>query len=288
MSQRNKEQGAKRRAAVLGWPIAQSRSPLIHQAWLKRYDIDGSYEAMAVPPEELVAKLAHLRAEGFAGANVTIPHKQAVVTLCQELDEAALAIGAVNTLVFSADGTMRGSNTDAFGFSENLKSLGLSWTGKRALVLGAGGAARAVLYGLSQLSIAEITLINRTLARAEDLASAFTTRDCKITASPWSDHLATLEAPDLVVNSTSLGMVGGAPLRFDLKGLPSSAVVTDLVYNPLETDLLRAAKAGGNPTLDGLGMLLHQARPGFEAWFGVAPEVTPELRSEIIASLAHV
>lgn len=285
MSQGHADKGAKLRAAVLGWPITQSRSPLIHGAWLAHYGLDGTYEALAVRPEDLAGKLRELQAEGYAGANITVPHKQAVLALCQTLSPAAAQIGAVNTLVFGADGSIHGTNTDAFGFTENLKSLGLSWTGKKALVLGAGGAARAVLNALSQLALGEILVLNRTLAHAEDLAQTFTTPACKITAAPWSECPRGLDGVDLLVNTTSLGMVGQPPLKVSIEGLKSSAVVTDLVYNPLETDLLGRAQAQGNATLDGLGMLLHQARPGFEAWFGVAPEVSQELRAEIIASL---
>jgi shikimate dehydrogenase len=273
------------KAGVIGWPIGHSRSPLIHTHWLRQYGIAGSYEKIVARPEEFAQTLRDLAGKGFAGVNVTLPHKRAALVLAETCDEAARHIGAANTLTFNKDGSIHASNTDAFGFIQNLKTIHQDWSGANALVLGAGGAARAVLYGLGQEGAHSITVSNRTFARAQDLCTEFSSRACSVTPLEWQDADAALESVDLLVNTTSLGMQGEPKLEMSLEKLSAHALVTDLVYAPLQTALLGEAARRGNPTLDGLGMLLHQARPGFESWFGTAPEVTPELRSIIVQDL---
>jgi shikimate dehydrogenase len=266
-------------AGVMGWPVAHSRSPLLHGWWLRRYAIDGAYVPLAVRPERLEQAIRALPALGFAGCNLTIPHKEAALRIVDRADAAARRIGAVNTIVVGADGDLSGSNTDAFGFVE---SLGPSWRADAgpAVVIGAGGAARAIIVALAERGAPEIRICNRTLERAEALGSELGGRPVA-----WERREAALEGAALVVNTTSQGMKGEPPLDLALDRLPRTATVCDIVYVPLETPLLAAARARGNRTVDGLGMLLHQARPGFEAWFGVAPEVTPELRQAVEATL---
>lgn len=270
------------KAGVIGWPIQHSRSPAIHGFWLNKLGIDGSYEKIAASPEDFGQTVVRLQQQGFAGLNVTIPHKQAALTLAREVDDAAQAIGAANTLIFDLK-KITAVNTDAFGFMENLRSARPQWQGARAMVLGAGGAARAVLYGLVRLGFAHIHIANRTESKSKELAALFSNDTCSIKSCAWGAEPVT--QVDLLVNTTSLGMTGQPSLSLSLDPLPTSALVNDLVYAPLETDLLRAARARGNPVLDGLGMLLHQARPGFEAWFGRPVEVTPELRAHIVQDL---
>jgi shikimate dehydrogenase len=272
------------RACVIGWPVEHSRSPVIHRYWLEQYGIDGAYEKEAVPPEELANFLGQLRSQGYAGANVTLPHKEAALRAARSADEAALAIGAANTLWLDPDGTLHASNTDAYGFLTNLDAQAPQWnegTGA-VMVLGAGGAARAILYGLLAAGASKILLANRTRARAEALAAAFGPR---VEVIDWDGRHAALRACGLLVNSTSLGMTGQGPLEIDLSALPRTAVVADIVYNPLETPLLAAARAKRLACVDGLGMLLHQAVPGFARWFGVRPEVTPALKDHVVATL---
>jgi len=273
------------RACVIGWPVGHSRSPLIHRYWLKQYGIDGAYEKEAVRPEDFAAFVNGLAEHGYVGANVTLPHKEAALRLARSADEAAIAIGAANTLWLDAEGALHASNTDAYGFMTNLDAEAPQWNEGLggAMVLGAGGAARAILYGLIKVTDAKIFLANRTRTRAEALAHVFGPRVEVIDWEKRNDALATC---GLLVNTTSLGMVGQAPLDIDLAALPQDAVVADVVYTPLLTPLLVAAAKRGNPTVDGLGMLLHQAVPGFERWFGVRPEVTPALRAYVVASLA--
>lgn len=271
------------RAGVMGWPISHSRSPRLHGYWLARYGIDGTYEALAVAPEDLAEQLGALGDRGFAGVNLTVPHKEAALAVVTSLSPAARAIGAVNTVVVGTDGDLEGDNTDGFGFLENLRQGAAGWradTGP-AVVLGAGGAARAICRALAGAGAPDIRIVNRTPARAETLAG-----DLAGPLMPWSwdDRSEALAGAALVVNTTTLGMVGQDPLDLDLARLPTSAVVNDIVYAPLETPLLAAAAKRGNPVVDGLGMLLHQARPGFEAWFGRAPEVTAELRAHVLGS----
>ena len=271
------------KAFVIGHPIKHSRSPLIHGTWLERYGIAGSYEPIDVAPEALPEFFEQLRAGAFAGGNVTIPHKEQVFALCDSVDPLARTIGAVNTLV-AKDGRVHGFNTDFMGFLGNLDQNAKGWdTGlNRAIVLGAGGAARAILVALRERGVKDIVVLNRTADKATALAAAI---EGPFRAGPLS-HFA-LEAPGagLVVNTTSIGMHNTRFEDLDLTLLPKSALVTDIVYVPLVTPLLADARALGLRTVDGLGMLLHQAVPGFEAWFGVRPEVTAELRAKVEATL---
>lgn len=271
-------------ACVIGWPVEHSRSPAIHRYWLKRYRIDGAYEKEKVAPEDLARFLGALGARGYAGANVTLPHKEAALRLAAFADEAASAIGAANTLWLDGEGKLHASNTDSYGFMTNLNEAAPHWNGGRrpVLVLGAGGAARAILHGLIAQGAASILLANRTRDRAEALAKTF---GPTVRVIDWADRARALAGCGLLVNATSLGMTGKGDLDIDLRALPSDAVVADIVYSPLETPLLAAARARGNRVVDGLGMLLHQAVPGFERWFGVRPEVTPELKAHVAATL---
>lgn len=275
-----------KRACVIGWPVAHSRSPIIHNYWLKRYGIDGAYTKEGVQPAQLAGFLAAFAKWGLAGANVTLPHKEAALALAAKADEAARAIGAANTLWLDEAGILNASNTDAYGFMTHLSAEAPSWNeGKRPVaVLGAGGAARAILFGLIEAGATKILLANRTQARAEELARVFGPR---VVVVPWERRNAALADCGLLVNTTSLGMTGKGPLDIDLGALPQDAMVADIVYSPLETKLLAAARARGNKAVDGLGMLLHQAVPGFERWFSVRPEVTAELRALLVQSLSE-
>lgn len=274
------------RAFVVGHPIAHSRSPLIHGYWLSQHGIPGSYERLDVAPEAFPDFLRALPESGFRGGNVTIPHKEAAYALVDTLTPRAQKIGAVNTLVVGPDGRVRGDNTDAPGFCAHLDhSLGAGWTeraGGTAVVLGAGGAARAIVVGLAESGLRRILIANRTRARAETLAALAPGIGA---ALAWDDLPDALAGAGLLVNTTSLGMKGQPPLDLDLTPLPETAAVADIVYAPLETDLLAAARRRGLAAVDGLGMLLHQAVPGFEAWFGLRPAVTPGLRDSIVADL---
>jgi shikimate dehydrogenase len=272
-----------KRACVIGWPVAHSRSPVIHRYWLKLYGLDGAYEMEAVRPEEIEDFLHSLGQWGYKGANVTLPHKEAALAAADRPDEAT-AIGAANTLWLDAKGLLHASNTDAYGFMTHLAAEAPDWNkGSRpVMVLGAGGAARAILHGLLEAGASKILLANRTGGRAEALAQGFGSR---VSVVPWEDRNRALAGCGLLVNATSLGMTGKPPLDLDLSALPKDATVADIVYSPLETPLLAAAKARGNRIVDGLGTLLHQAAPGFERWFGVRPEVTPELRAYVAAHL---
>jgi len=270
------------RAFVIGHPIAHSRSPLIHGAWLAEYGIDGSYEAIDVAAEALPEFFGRLRAGAFAGGNVTIPHKEAVFSLCDAVDPLALRIGAVNTLVVR-DGRVEGSNTDYLGFLGNLDAGAPGWdrTARHAVVLGAGGAARAVLVALASRDI-PVLLLNRTRASADRLAGEL---DGDITVAGLEAFGEVAPLAGLVVNTTAVGMHGSRFDGLDLSRLEPGTLVTDIVYTPLRTPLLAEAEARGLRVVDGLGMLLHQAVPGFAAWFGVTPRVTPALRARIEATL---
>lgn len=272
-----------RRAFVCGHPIAHSRSPKIHGYWLERYGIAGSYEAMDVAPDDFSGFVSTLSEQGFAGGNVTIPNKENAFRLVERRDHAAEEIGAVNTLWFE-DGVLWGSNTDSYGFAANLDQHAAGWDRARvALVLGAGGASRAIVHALKSRGFDDIRLLNRTVERASELANAF---GPKTSAHPLQAANELAGDAGLVVNATSLGMHGAAEaLPLDVERLPDGALVTDIVYVPLETPLLAAARARGLKTVDGLGMLLHQATPGFERWFGCKPEVTHELRAMIVADI---
>ncbi len=271
------------KSGVIGWPVAHSLSPRLHGYWLSQYKIDGAYVALPVDPENLQSAIREMVADGYAGFNVTVPHKETVLACLDDISAAARRIGAVNTVVIE-DGVLKGSNTDGFGFLENLKSghPGFAASLGPAVVLGAGGAARAVVNALTDAGAPEIRLFNRTRARAEKLAADLAG---PITVGDWARRGDGLEAAALLVNTTSMGMTGKPPLEISLAKLPAGAAVTDLVYAPLQTGLLAAAAARGNPTIDGIGMLLHQARPGFEAWFGVRPDVSDGLRAHVLAEL---
>jgi len=269
-------------AGVFGWPAGHSRSPQLHGHWLERYGIDGAYVPLPVPPDQFEAALRGVMAAGFAGANVTLPHKEAAFALCDERDASALRAGAVNTLVFR-DGRILGSNTDGFGFLESLRAAAPAWRPEHgpAVLLGAGGAARAIVAALLDAGLPEVVVVNRTPERAEELARAIG-GNIRATAVP------PLSTAALLVNTTSLGMAGQPPLEIDLSPLPLHAVVADAVYVPLETPLLRAARARGLAAVPGLGMLLHQARPGFALWFGVEPVVDQALHDAVAADIPRL
>jgi len=268
-------------ACLIGWPAAHSRSPLIHHYWLRTLGIEGGYVIEAVPPDDLRDFVLRLSLRGFVGANVTIPHKEAVLSLSAP-DARAKAVGAANTLWFE-NGELRSTNTDVEGFVGNLDASAPGWDkADEALVLGAGGSSRAVVFGLLERGVKRIHLANRTIARAETLASQFGPNVHPVT---WDAIGDVLPRAKLLVNTTSLGMHGQPPLDVELARLPQEAVVADLVYVPLVTPLLAAAKARGLRTADGLGMLLHQAVRGFELWFGRRPRVTAELRALVEADL---
>ncbi|MGA0597000.1 shikimate dehydrogenase [Enterovirga sp. CN4-39] len=274
----------KSRAFVIGHPIAHSRSPLIHGYWLERYGLEGSYERVDVPPDDLPAFLAGMGASGFRGGNVTIPHKEATLRLVAEATQRARRLGSVNTL-WLEDGRLLGDTTDGEGFLASVAAaVGPDWQAgmRNAVVLGAGGAARAIVGAMLDLGLPRITVANRTEARARDLAGLSPDR---IGVVPWGALPDALASADLLVNTTQAGMKGQPPLAVDLAPLPGRAIVADIVYVPLETELLASARARGLRALDGLGMLLHQAVPGFERWFGVRPEVTPELRALVEADI---
>jgi shikimate dehydrogenase len=268
-------------ACLIGWPAAHSRSPLIHHYWLRKLGIDGGYVIEAVPPDELQDFVFRLALRGFVGANVTIPHKERVLKLSKP-DERACAVGAANTLWF-ADGELCSTNTDVEGFLNNLDASAPGWDrAEEVVVLGAGGAARAVVFGLLERGIKRVHLANRTRARADVIADQF---GDKVFPVDWEAFGNLLPRAKLLVNTTSLGMHGQETLDLDVGKLPLDAVVSDLVYVPLNTALLSAAKARGLRTADGLGMLLHQAVRGFELWFGQRPQVTAELRALVEADL---
>jgi shikimate dehydrogenase len=278
--------GASRLAGIMGWPIAHSRSPAVHGFWLQEHQIDGVYVPLAVAPGRLGQALRALPVLGFRGCNLTIPHKQAALKAMDRVDDFARRIGAMNTVIVAPDGTLEGSNTDVFGFRENLREQAQEWRASAgpAVILGAGGSARSVIAALSAEGVAEIRLVNRTLDRAESVAHDLAVPETRITVHPWRQRAEALAGAGILVNTTSLGMEKEPPLEIDLAVLPRNAVVVDIVYVPLETGLLAAARRRGNLAVDGLGMLLHQGRPGFTAWFGIAPEVTPALRQAMLAT----
>jgi shikimate dehydrogenase len=277
--------GAARVAGVVGWPIAHSLSPRLHGLWLRHYRIDGAYVPLPVRPEHLGDALSTLPRLGFRGVNVTFPHKERALELVHEATPAARRIGAVNTIVVDTQGLLIGSNTDAFGFVESLRETIPGWRADRgpAVVLGAGGAARAIVFALAEEGVPEIRLINRTAARTNALAADF---GGPVRPLPWTERSKALAGALLLINTTTLGMHHQPPLDLDLAELPHDAIVCDIVYAPLETPLLAAANARGNPVVGGLGMLLHQARPGFAACFGRMPDVMPGLRERLLADLA--
>jgi shikimate dehydrogenase len=266
-------------AAVIGWPVRQSVSPVLHSHWLKQHGIKGAYVALPIEPMNFGRCVAALPLMGFAGASVTVPHKEAAFALVSSLDEDSRATGAVNTLVFKGDEVV-GMNTDVRGFAASLSETLAADAARKgpAAVLGAGGAARAIVLALQRAGSPEIRIVNRTPARSDTLARS---AGGPVRSVSWGDWKAAFADAALLVNTTSLGMTGKPPLEIALDHLPRGASVADIVYNPLETDLLRVAKARGHATMDGLGMLMHQAVPAFAAWFGVTPNVTRELRAEL-------
>ncbi|MCD8497560.1 MAG: shikimate dehydrogenase [Alphaproteobacteria bacterium] len=272
------------RAGVIGHPIAHSKSPLIHNHWIKRYGLSGSYEAIDIAPDDLSKKLPQLFDEGYAGFNVTIPHKEAVMDLCDDVTDVAARIGAVNTL-YKDEGRIIGTNTDAFGFMENLnvaiRHFGFSYTLQNgpAVVLGAGGAAKAVVYGLLEEGVPEIILVNRSKEKAEALAK---NHPAAIRVAEWDQRSAVLEGANFLVNTTSLGMDGKDALEIDLRAAPENMLVADIVYTPLLTDLLKQARDYDLRIVTGIGMLLHQARPAFEKWFNILPDVDDRLEELVL------
>jgi len=277
--------GRARVAGVIGWPITHSLSPRLQNCWLDRYGIDGAYVPLGVRPEDAEAAMRMLPRLGFAGFNVTAPHKQAAYLIVDERTPLAARMGAVNTVIIDAQGRMTGDNTDGYGYIESLRQTVPDWRGNEgpAVVIGAGGGARGVVAALLDSGTPELRLINRNQARAEVLAEEL---GGPITVVPWDGRHAALEGAAFLVNVSSAGMIGNPPLDLDLAKLPMAAVVSDIVYVPLETPLLKQARARGNPTVDGIGMLLHQARPGFRAWFGVDPAVDDDLRSFVLKAVA--
>ncbi len=270
-------------AGIIGWPVQQSRSPTIHNHWIERYGLTGRYVLLPVRPDALEAALRGLPALGFRGCNVTMPHKLAVMPLLDRVDGLAQRSGAVNTVTVEADGSLSGSNSDGAGWVQSLVDAKPGWMpgAGPAVLLGAGGAARAVVAALAAGGAREIRIVNRTLEKAQEIAAAF---PGTVTAYRWEDRAEVLAAAALVANATDQGMAGKPPLAIDLARLPPDAVVSDLIYSPLETPFLAAAKARGNMAVNGLGMLLNQARPAFAGWFGVMPEITAALRRAVEAT----
>ncbi|HXP77726.1 MAG TPA: shikimate dehydrogenase [Stellaceae bacterium] len=273
-----------RLAGVMGWPVAHSRSPKLHGYWISQLGLSGAYVYLPVQPERLPDALKGLSALGFAGCNLTIPHKETAMRLVDRVDPLAKRIGAINTIVVGEDGSLSGFNNDGYGFIECLKEAKPDWRADAgpAVVMGSGGGARAVVASLAERGAREIRLVNRTFARAQKLAADL---GAPVRAIPWEQRHEAIDGASLLVNTTNQGMVGQAPLDLSLDRLPKTALVSDIIYVPLETPLLAAARKRGNLAVNGLGMLLHQARPAFKAWFGVLPEVTPELRRLLEATI---
>lgn len=270
-------------AGVMGWPVMHSRSPRLHNRWMQRYGVSGYYAPLPVEPGKLEAALRALPALNFAGCNVTLPHKEETVRIVDYVDPAAKAIGAANCVVVREDGSLAAFNYDVFGFVEALRAQAPDWRAARgpAVVLGAGGAARAIVYGLIADGAPEIRVVNRTIERAQAFADEF---GAAVKPLRWNDRSDALDGAALLVNTTSNGMVGQPPLEISLDALPADALVNDIVYSPLETPLLAAARARGNVAVDGLGMLIQQARPAFRDWFGIMPEVTTDERAMMEAA----
>ena len=274
------------KACVIGWPIKHSRSPLIHNFWLQQYGLSGSYEKVAIEPSNLEIFISTVGQNSFVGCNVTIPHKEQVASFVTVQDPLTQKIGAVNT-VYVENNIVYGLNTDGYGFISNLKQSHekIDFNNNHCVVIGAGGASRAIIAALLEQKVAKISLVNRTIGKAKKLADHFGE---KVIPVIFNDLQSVLKTADLLVNTTSLGMTGQPELDIDLTDLPTSCVVSDIVYVPLKTKLLKQAEQQGNVVIDGLGMLLHQAAPGFKKWFGVFPEVTPQLRALIVADLEKV
>jgi shikimate dehydrogenase len=265
-------------AGVMGWPVMHSRSPMMHNYWFKKHGLAGSYVPLAIRPEHLSAALRGLHPLGFAGVNVTIPHKQEAMKIVHEVDALAKSIGAISCVIVRPDGSLAGTNNDCYGFIHAVRQEQPGWRADAGpvVVIGAGGGSRAVCYGLAQEGAREIRVVNRTLARAKGIAQEF---GGPIRALPWEQRHEVLEGAAMVVNTTSCGMVGQPALDIELDKLPKNALAADIIYIPLETPFLAAARRRGNRAINGLGMLLNQGRPAWKAWFGIEPEVTAELRA---------
>lgn len=270
-------------AGVMGWPVAHSRSPVIHNHWIAEHGLKGAYVLLPVQPEQIESALRSLPVLGFAGCNLTIPHKVAALNVVDRVDPLAQRIGAINTIVVEPDGSLTGKNTDGYGYIQSLRDAQPAWKANTgpAVVLGAGGAARAVIVGLIDSGASEIRLTNRSWAKAHDMAQEF---GGPVRAIPWEDRHDALAGAALLVNTTNQGMHGEAALDLRLDKLPAHALVSDIIYVPLETPLLEAARLRGHMTVNGLGMLLNQARPAFAAWFGVEPAITAGLVTKVLAT----
>jgi len=267
-------------AGVMGWPVMHSRSPMLHNYWFKKHGLAGTYVPLAIRPEHLAPALRGLQPLGFAGVNVTIPHKQDAMKIVNELDALARSIGAISCVIVKPDGSLAGTNNDCYGFIHAVRQEHPGWRADAGpiVVIGAGGGSRAVCYGLAQEGARELRLVNRTFDRAKEIAERF---GGPIRALPWEQRHEVLEGAAMVVNTTSCGMVGQPPLDLRLDKLPQGALAADIIYIPLETPFLAAARKRGNRTTNGLGMLLNQGRPAWKAWFGIEPEVTAELRAMV-------
>jgi len=271
-------------AGVMGWPVMHSRSPMLHNYWFRKHNLAGTYVPLAIKPENLAAALRALHPLGFAGCNLTIPHKQQAMKIVDEVDTVGKSIGAISCVVVRPDGSLSGSNNDCYGFIHNLKQAQPGWRADAGpiVVIGAGGGSRAVCYSLLQEGAREVRLVNRTLARAKGIADDFFG---PVKVLPWEQRHDVLEGAAMVVNATSQGMTGQPALDIRLDKLARTALAADIIYTPLETPFLAAARQRGNRTINGLGMLLHQGRPAWKAWFGIETEVTPELRAMVEKSI---
>jgi shikimate dehydrogenase len=280
-----------RLAGVMGWPVMHSRSPLLHNYWFQQHQLAGTYVPLAIPPAGLEAALRALHPLGFAGCNLTLPHKQEAMKWVDEADTVAKSIGAISCIVVRPDGSLAGTNNDCYGFIQSIRQEQPGWLADDGpvagpgIVIGAGGGARAVCYALAEAGAKEIRLVNRTFERARKIAEDF---GGAIKALAWEHRHDVLDGATIVVNTTSQGMLGQSPLDLKLDRLPPRALAVDIIYIPLETPFLRAARERGNPTVNGLGMLLHQGRPAWRAWFGIDPAVTPELRATMEKSITSV
>ena len=265
-------------AGVMGWPVMHSRSPLLHNYWFRQHNLAGTYVPLGIRPAALAAALRALHPLGFAGCNLTLPHKQEAMKIVDEVDTVAKSIGAISCVVVRPDGSLAGTNNDCYGFVRSIRQEQPAWRADSgpSVVIGAGGGARAVCYGLMQAGATEIRLVNRAFARARKIAEEF---GGPLKVMPWEQRHEALDDAAMVVNTTSQGMVGQSPLDIRLDKLPTQALVVDIIYTPLETPFLAAARKRGNPTVNGLGMLLHQGPPAWQAWFGIEPAVTSELRA---------